>query len=252
MKKILSILILGIFLISLTSASDLGIFPKDSCVELYQLCESCTFVNLTSIKIPSFELSDPMEIQIVGELMNSSGFDFTYEYCNTSRVGGYQYNVCGDKGGSITCENIDFRISTDGNELSLSDVVVRIFLIIFFVLFGMGIYFIEQKTDFKKWNDSIAKKYYTKNFVKMILSAMTYNLMKNSFIIYYLIGLPIFMIITNLTYAYNITGLIVFMNSVLLIYTIGIILVGLVFLSYVQEWAINMIDLVRNMDWGIE
>ncbi len=252
MKKILSILVLGMFLISLASASDLGRFEINSCVELYQSCESCTFVNLTSVKIPGVQASDPMEIQIIGENMTNFGYDFTYQYCNTSRVGGYKYNVCGDKGGSITCENIDFRIGNELNELTTSDSLVRIFLVIFFITLLFIIHHKITKVDFKKWNDSIIKKYHNKNFVKMVLAALAYNLTKNSYVIYYLIGLPIVMIITNLIYVYNITGLIAFMNAFLFIYTIGILIVGIIFLSYVQEWSMDMIELVRDMDWGIE
>lgn len=230
---------------SLISATDLGNFVQNDCVTLYQACDSCTFVNVTSVKQPN-------QTQILDQPMTNFGFDFTYEYCNTSQIGGYKYNVCGDKGGSIVCEVIDFTITSDGNKLSTPDSLVRIFLIIFFSVLLIVTHLIVRKVDFERWNNSIIEEYQQKNFVKMVLSALVFNIMKNVFIIYYLMGLPILMIVQNITYAYNITSLITFMNVLLLIYTVGIVIVGLVFLSYVQEWSMNMINLVREMDWGIK
>lgn len=123
MKKVLSILILGIFLISLASASSLPTQKQNDCVELYQLCESCTFVNLTSVNLPN-------ETRIFGQLMNNFGNDFTFEFCNTSLIGEYQYNVCGDKGGTLTCENIGFEVTKSGFLFNTSDSILSILMII--------------------------------------------------------------------------------------------------------------------------
>lgn len=234
------------FFMSLISATNIGTFEQNTCAKLYQMCDNCpTGVNVTSVKPPFTDLV------ILNEPMNNSGVDFTYDYCNISQVGGYHYNVCGFKGATKECEVFEFDVTTDGNQLSIADSIVRIFLIIFFVSLLVGTHTIANRTDFEKWHNSIIKKYHTKNFVKMVLSALLYNTMKHTFMIYYLIGLPIIMIAQNLTYAYNITSLIAFMNVLLFIYTIGILIVGLVFLSYVQEWIVNAIELIKDMDWGI-
>ncbi len=34
-------------------ASDLGVFKINSTIQLYQSCENCTFVNLSSVKLPN-------------------------------------------------------------------------------------------------------------------------------------------------------------------------------------------------------
>ena len=178
MKKLLTILIFGIFCLSFASASNLGTFPKDSCVQLYQLCESCTFVNLTSVKIPPLELSDPMEIQIFGELMNNFGFDFTFEYCNTSRLGSYQYNVCGDKGGVNTCENIAFSITKTGTEFTISEAVT--YLILAFgvlLLFLISFYFMIVTPYSNSKDDKGAVLMITKlKYVKLGLILLTWVL----------------------------------------------------------------------------
>jgi hypothetical protein len=145
MKRILSILVLGIFLISLASASNLDFVKTDTCAQLYQSCESCTFVNLTMVKIPGTQKSDPMEIDIVGELMNNFGYDFTYEYCNTSRNGDYFYNVCGDKGGSVTCEVITFEVNPAGGTInSPQGYILILILVIIFIILTFSVYGINH------------------------------------------------------------------------------------------------------------
>lgn len=124
-----------VFFLSLVSATDLGVFKQNECVTLYQLCDSCTFVNVTSVKQPN-------QTQIINDLMTNFGFDFTYEYCNTSQIGGYQYNVCGDKGGGIACENINFDITRNGTELTIAESrIYSILAVGVFVLFLLSFYF---------------------------------------------------------------------------------------------------------------
>ena len=76
--------------------------------------------------------------------------------------------------------------------------------------------------------------------------------MKNVYIIYYLMGLPIFLILMDLAHIYNISVIITPMIVFFYIYLVGILIVGIVFLSYVQEWIHEMMELVKDMDWGIE
>lgn len=250
MKKLWMIVMMGIFLMSLisfTSALDsLGTFEQNECVEIKQACATCSFVNISMINFPdsSIALSNV-------EMNNVGNGGWNYTFCNNSFIGRYDIIGKGDKDGVDTSFAMFYKITMDGSELSIFDIIARFFLIGFLILFFMGTYFVIERTDFKKWNDGIIKKYHTKNFIKMVLSALTYNLMKNSYIIYYLIGLPIVMLATSITSIYNIEGLVTFMNVFLFIYTIGIPIVGIVFLSYVQEWIMNMIELIKDIDWGI-
>ena len=49
MKKIILTIILGIFLISMASASldSLGTFQQDECFNISQTCATCTYVNIS-------------------------------------------------------------------------------------------------------------------------------------------------------------------------------------------------------------
>lgn len=183
---------------------------------------------------------------------NSIDFEFEVNGGNFTEAGQYAVVFYCSAGGIGGFFEHPFIITNEGNELTLSDSLVRIFLVIFFIVLLAGTYHVVGHINFKKWNDRIVEKYKTRNFVKMVLSAIVFNIMKNVFIIYYLMGIPIILILNDLTYTYNIAGLILFMNVLLFIYLIGLLIVGIVFLSYVQEWAAEMWDLVKEMDWGIE
>jgi hypothetical protein len=127
--KIIAMFIVGIFFfMNLVSAADLGTFAQNDCVTLYQSCDDCTFVNLTSVKQPN-------QTQIIEQEMTNFGYDFTYEYCNTSQIGGYKYNVCGDKGGSIICEVIDFEITKTGAVLTEAE--SKFYFAILFTVLGL-------------------------------------------------------------------------------------------------------------------
>lgn len=183
-----------------------------------------------------------------------NNIDFEYEAGagNFSEIGQYAvvfYCEVEDEIGGFF--EYGFDVSPNGIQLTLWDSLVRMFLILFFIGLLAGTYYVVSKTNFKTWNNSIMKKYENRNFVKMVLSAILYNIMKNTYMLYYLIGFPIIMILADITYTYNISGLILIVNAILLIYTIGILIVGVVFLSYVQEWASKLLDTAKDLDWGI-
>ena len=75
--------------------------------------------------------------------------------------------------------------------------------------------------------------------------------MKNAFVIYYLLGFPIIIILNEIAYSYGLLTVITVLNAFLVIYSIGVILVGIYFFSYVQEWVMDLIEKVKNMGWGI-
>lgn len=194
---------------------------------------------------------------IVEELMDfsMSGLDFNSNISsgNFTEIGQYSVlfycEITNSIGGFF---EYPFDVTATGVKLSLWDALVRIFLIIFFITLLMGTYHVVGHINFKKWNDNIIKKYQTKNFVKMVLGALLYNIMKNVFIIYYLIGIPIFLILNDIVYTYNVAGLILFMNVLMFIYLVGLLIVGLIFISYVQEWVAELWDMIKDLDWGIE
>lgn len=144
MKKLILTLMLGIFLVSLVSASDLGTFKKGECIELYQLCDNCTYVNLSSVTYPNSTILN------LNEAMTENGVDYNYTFCSTNVEGDMSYKVCGDKDGEFICETIDLRITPLGtSNLSIFNNPLLLLLAGLALIFlFLGIYFSNPSLGF--------------------------------------------------------------------------------------------------------
>ena len=111
MKKIILILIIGIFLISFTSAaiSDLGNFKRFDCVGLSQTCPDCTYNNISKIT------TDKESTIVLGEVvMTKDDTYYNYTFCNTTLLGEYTVNGFGDEGGTKSTWEYRFYITETG------------------------------------------------------------------------------------------------------------------------------------------
>jgi len=107
-KVILMGLIMSIFFINMISAADIGTAKQGDTMDLYQMCSNCTYVNVTSVTYPNKSVID------IGAIMTKSGEDYTYAFTDTWNLGGYKYNVCGDKDGEVKCEVHNFNVTPSG------------------------------------------------------------------------------------------------------------------------------------------
>jgi hypothetical protein len=99
MRKLLLLLIVGIFLFSLASSAEINDYGKvkqGECIEVRQVCASCTYVNV-SVAYPN----QTMAITNV-EMSNQGGGLWIYEFCNTSNLGRYDVAGSGDLEGTAT------------------------------------------------------------------------------------------------------------------------------------------------------
>lgn len=108
----------------------------------------------------------------------------------------------------------------------------------------------QKRIDYDKWYNSIAEKYKTKNTFRWVLSAVGYNIFKNSYIFSYLVGLLGLLVLTELTIFFNITSVITILKIVLGLYTWGALAVVIVFFSQVQEWIMEWKDDIESLKWG--
>ncbi len=154
MKKIMLILILGIFLISFVSAEQqtLGTFKKDECMQLTQTCGNCTHNNLTYV----YQTIDAI-LYNISDGMTKSGTFYNYTFCNTSIVGEYIVNGFGDPDGEQASWTYNFWITPTGTILKTSDSLTYILLTIgsffFFMLSlwgGMVLPFKNKRNDEEK------------------------------------------------------------------------------------------------------
>ena len=133
------IFVLALILLStpfILGVETLGTFQQDTNIELIQVCDNCTFVNLTTVKIPnSTMLSFNINMSIT-----QTTYNFTFQ--NTSNLGEYIYTTCGDPNGIFTCQSVNFEITPTGHNLDTSKSIISfigvgimlLFALFFFVL----------------------------------------------------------------------------------------------------------------------
>ena len=69
--------------------------------------------------------------------MTKNGEDYNYSFTDTSQAGTYQYNVCGDKDGSIKCEVIEFNITPSGFNIGSGESIGLFGSLILIILIGL-------------------------------------------------------------------------------------------------------------------
>lgn len=142
MKKLMLLLIISTLFVSGVSAeinpcgneqSYLGTFKQRDTINLMQTCDSCTYVNLSSITYPN------SNVDFFNTAMTKQGYEFNYSFSNTSQLECYSYKVCGDKDGTLRCESISFKITPSGEEGTLWIYLVAFVIGFFLIVLGFKI-----------------------------------------------------------------------------------------------------------------
>lgn len=135
MKKILTILILGIFLLSFASSLECWNEAETNTeIQLIQKCPSCSYVNLTSISYPNGTI-------FLNEEMTKQGINFNYTLPDSSQTGKLSYGVIGDKDGADPPEEqtLCIELSPTGRTLEKPEANFY-FIILFLVLLLLGLF----------------------------------------------------------------------------------------------------------------
>ncbi|KKN12728.1 hypothetical protein LCGC14_1013640 [marine sediment metagenome] len=169
MKKLLFILVMSMFLVSLVSAEIQflpGATKRLDPINLLQTCENCTFMNLTQVIATS-----PNSIYVLqpGQFsMTKNDQNYNYTFLNTSLTGTYIYSTCGDLDGVLECGSVRFIVNNTGVILTGPEIVIYFVMIIFF--FMISIFFLYWGFTFPFNNEvnedgtitQISKKKYLK------------------------------------------------------------------------------------------
>lgn len=148
----LTILLVSVIMLTSFSSAlgDIGIVKQRNCIELYNFCPTCSYINLTLIQYPDGTIDNTLN-----EDMTKSGNDYNYTFCDTEILGGYSYTTCGDKAGVVACEDITFTSTPSGDSetsvfyfliliLSLGVMALGFFLrdAVIVILSSFGLYFV--------------------------------------------------------------------------------------------------------------
>ena len=140
MKKILLLIIFGIFLISLVGATQqtLGTFKRGDCMQMIQSHGNTTYNNISFV----YQINNATLYNISAK-MTKVGTFYNYTFCNTSAVGEYIVNGFGDPDGEKTAWTYNFWITPSGKESSTGESILYfLFTLILFGLLVTMFYFI--------------------------------------------------------------------------------------------------------------
>ena len=166
-------LILGIFLISLASAENIGTFKIDEPFQITNYCNSgdCSYMNLTSITYPNGT------VLYINEEMTKTGQEFNYSFISETE-GEYNFKTCANPNSDITCESDIFIITKTGKILETKESLVY-FILAFGVLllFALSFYFMISTPYGNETNEKGAVIKITKlKYVKLALILLTWVL----------------------------------------------------------------------------
>jgi hypothetical protein len=119
--------------------SSLGTIKQSECIEIPQVCASCSYVNL-SVQYPN------KSIAVSNQPMVSQGAGlWTYNFCNTSQLGRYDVSGQGDLNGIDTGFSVLwFEVSVNGKEPA-EGIIIVVFSLIFIAIISFGIiYFLKS------------------------------------------------------------------------------------------------------------
>lgn len=130
------------FILPLCSSASIGIFKQNQDVELYQVCNNCTYCNFTSVKYPN---STNILTNAIAE---SDGTRYYYNLngANTSTLGIYSYCYdCGNTVESVTgC--LDFEVTPSGSgEISTGNGIIIIGFSFLMIVIGVAFFIIAFK-----------------------------------------------------------------------------------------------------------
>ena len=141
LRKLFLFLLFSFLFINLVSAVESlpGAKTQNQKIELIQVCDNCTYVNLTTVQLPN------STILTVQTNMTLSGNTYNYSFTGADRLGFYIYTTCGDPDGVYTCKSVDFEVTTTGEKVSLSNAVMVIaFLVLAIICLVLGYSFVME------------------------------------------------------------------------------------------------------------
>lgn len=249
MKKLLLILIIGIFLINLTSSEiNLGTAKQGACITLYQSCPTCTYSDVRVLKYPN-----GTTINVDWEMIKNNS-DYSFEYCNTSVLGEYLYIIYGNKGGLSyeSSEEGKFIITSSGggildNMLRLIGEIVLLLTIAFLTIFFLKKH---KNADFNSWDKNIIKD--NKNIGQLFVNGFLYTLFKNYFIWAYFSGWLFVLVLNDVLFRFGSIEVYEYFEIISNIYSLGLILVGIFFIGMFVSYLKRSIGLLEDKNWGLD
>jgi len=95
-----------------TSLESLGIVRQNECINISQMCSTCSYVNISSIGT----ILNP-NLAVNKEMSYFGNGEWRYEFCNTSEIGRYDVKGQGDINGVDSNFATYFEVTSSGKSL---------------------------------------------------------------------------------------------------------------------------------------
>jgi len=233
-----------VFLLTLVSATSIGDnYKVNEQMQITNYCQSgsCTYMNISSITYPN------ETILYLNSAMTQTGQTFNYSF-TPDQVGDYYFITLGDPSVEIRDKD-SFTVTYNGE--SNQDVAIYILLLLFMCSLIFGYYKLSQKVNYERWYSSILKKYEHKNYIKSNFSFIFYSLAKDAFLIYYSLVFIVILLLSDIIFMFNVISLIPIIEKIVMLYSFGIIAVAFLFIGKAQEMVMNLIEDIKNDNWGM-
>jgi hypothetical protein len=224
-----------------SALDSLGTFKQGQQVRISQVCSDATYINISSISYPN------SSVAVSGIEMTSAGSgEFYYDFNFTDTNG--KYDVRGVSDGCEGTFVTYFEITLDGQDPALSN--SNFYILAFFIVLFLLFIYIHNSVDLDSWYKRILTRYETKNYFKLVMSSIGYNIMANGFALFYILGMPIVMLVSNIISVNNITPLLWFSENLLWVYAWASILVFISIVGKAQEFIVELLKDIDNSLWG--
>ncbi len=177
------------------------------------------------------------QLEIGGGNFSEVGMYAFIVWCQTDDAGGFS------SGG--------FDVTINGMSADYPYLIASLLLILVFIGFGFLIYKDKDRIDDEKFWNKMVSRWKDKNYLKFSAIAVWYNLRKNSYILQYLIGFVIMIIVYDITLIYNLSSIGAIFKVILSLYTWGSAIVTLVLFGNVQEWIMQWKKDIEDINWGM-
>ena len=224
---------------SLVSAESIGTYKFGSRIQLTQVCDNCTQVNLTKVVYPNGTFA------LLGLFpMTKNNTNYNYSYTQTNVSGNYLYTTCGDLNGILTCEDMSFSINNVGSELTTGKTIIYFFLFIviaFFIIilpFGINMLPSENTRD----NEGYVVQVSWLKYLRPLLWGLEYMMI-----------LSLFFLSGNIAEAY--LGEQLFADFFLALFMIGTIMIlpfALVRIIYLFQEMVMDFDITKKLNRGVK
>lgn len=130
---IITIILLVVFFVPKIMGTTIGTVKKGDCINLYQVCENCTYNNISRILYPNKTI-------VTSNVTMNNGDDtfYYYNFCDTNDLGTYIVNGYGNLDGVKTTWVYDFEVTGTGFEFSQSRSIYFIAMLFILVIFFIG------------------------------------------------------------------------------------------------------------------